>query len=160
MGSGRSGIYYTSHGSSKIHHQALIHSMEGIFTVNPKTGKISKFMSGGHAQDNINFLEKNGIEYHIVKTYKNGVRVGYVPKHDKKAKKSGIGQAWFPKSWTQKDITKAAEHVSQLKCNKGVKDGIPVFGMYKGVKVGIIKTHGNIATVFPDSKQPNNGRKR
>ena len=78
----------------------------------------------------------------------------------KKQKKSGIGQAWFPKSWTQKDITKAAEHVSQLKCNKGVKDGIPVFGMYKGVKVGIIKTHGNIATVFPDSKQPNNGRKR
>lgn len=31
MGSGRSGIYYTSHGSSYIHHDALIHVMEGEY---------------------------------------------------------------------------------------------------------------------------------
>ena len=96
-------------------------------------------------------LEKNGIEYHIVKTYKNGVRVGYVPKHDKKAKKSGIGQAWFPKSWTQKDITKAAEHVSQLKCNKGVKDGIPVFPFEDAFVIDML---GNINDVFcPQRKE-------
>ena len=29
-------------------------------------------------------LDKYGIEYHIVKIYTNGVRIGYIPDHDKK----------------------------------------------------------------------------
>ena len=41
-------------------------------------------------------LDKYGIEYHIVKIYTNGVRIGYIPDHDKKNKQSGTGQAWFP----------------------------------------------------------------
>lgn len=39
MGSGESGRYYTSRGSSKIHHQALIHSIEGNYTKIPKQEK-------------------------------------------------------------------------------------------------------------------------
>lgn len=39
--------------------------------------------------------------------------------------------------------------------------GKRVYGMYKGVRVGIIRTNGKIATVFPDSNQPkkNGGQK-
>ena len=35
-------------------------------------------------------LDKYGIEYHVVKTYPNGVRVGYVPWHKKPDKQKGI----------------------------------------------------------------------
>ena len=34
----------------------------------------------------------------------------------------------------------------------------PVFGMWKGVRVGVIRTNGIIATIFPDSKQPTKKR--
>ena len=33
-------------------------------------------------------------------------------------------------------------------------DGKRIYGMWKGVRVGVIKTHGQIGTIFPDSKQP------
>ena len=32
-------------------------------------------------------------------------------------------------------------------------DGAIVYGTYKGVRVGVIRTNGKIATVFPDSNQ-------
>lgn len=115
MGSGVSGKYYTTHGSTKIHHQALIHSLEGKYKLDKKTHKPARLDAGGHGQDALDFMDKNGISYNIVKTYKNGVRVGNVPNHTKGIKKTGRNQSWLPKSWTQKDITKAAEHVSQLK---------------------------------------------
>ena len=159
MGSGRSGIYYTTHGSRMIHHNALIHALEGIYSKPSKKGQVPKLLSGGHGQDAIDFMNKNGIKYNIVKTYKNGVRVGNVPKHDKKSKKSGTGQSWFPKSWGQKDVVKAAEHVCGLKKNKGVGDGHKIYGKYKGVWVVVIKTHGNVATVFPDSNQSDKHRR-
>ena len=45
--------------------------------------------------------------------------------------------------------------------DKGIKDGEAVFAKYKGVRVGIIKTNGNIATVFPDYKmQPKPRREK
>ena len=101
-------------------------------------------------------LDKYGIEYHIVKTYPNGVRVGYIPNHKDRRKQSGTNQSWFPRSWTSKDIKRAGEHVANLKSNKSrsVKDGQPIFGMWKGVRVGVIRTKGIIGTIFPDSVQP------
>lgn len=45
-------------------------------------------------------------------------------------------------------------HVANLKGNRHGKDGEAVFGIWKGVRVGIIRTNGKIATIFPDSKQP------
>lgn len=160
MGSGESGRYYTSRGSSKIHHQALIHSIEGNYTKNPKTGKIQKLINGGHGQDAIDFMKKKGLNFEINKTFKNGVRVGNVKDHKNKSKQKGNNQSWFPKSWTQKDVTKAAEHVVCLKHNKGTKDGITMWGKFKGVWVGVKKTHGNIATVFPDRNQSDKKKRR
>jgi hypothetical protein len=95
-----------------------------------------------------------GIEYHIVKTYPNGVRVGNVPNHRNPRKRKGTGQAWFPRNWTSRDIRHAGEHVANLRGNRHSKNGEAVYGIWKGVRVGVIRTNGKIATIFPDSKQP------
>ena len=50
MGSGRSGIYYTTHGSRMIHHKALIHSLEGDYTTPSKEGVPIRLKSDGHGQ--------------------------------------------------------------------------------------------------------------
>jgi hypothetical protein len=160
MGTGESGRYYTSHGSRRVHHGALIHSFDGRFTRNPRTGKIQNIKSGGHGQSSLNVMDRNGIKYNIVKTYPNGVRVGNIPSIKDREKKHGTGMAWFPKDWTIRDMVRAGEHVSSLKHNRGVKDGKIIWGTYKGVRVGVIKTHGQIATIFPDSRnQPNKKRR-
>lgn len=162
MGTGESGRYYTSNGSSLVHHQALIHSFDGEYTHNSKTGAIQRIKSGGHGQSALDLMKKNHIPYSIVKTYSNGVRVGNIPSSKDKYKKTGSHMAWFPKSWSIKDMVRAGEHVSQLKGNRGVKDDVTNWGTYKGVRVGVIKTHGQIATIFPDaSYQPSSkGRRR
>ncbi len=67
---------------------------------------------------------------------------------------TGTGQAWFPKNWTEKDIKRAGEHVASLKTNRHVKDGVKIYGMWKGVRVGIIHTNGQIGAIFPDLDQP------
>lgn len=163
MGSGESGRYYTSHGSNRVHHGALIHSFDGRFTRNPRTGKIQNIKSGGHGESALEVMGKNGIKYNIVKTYLNGVRVGNIPSIKDRAKKQGTGMAWFPKTWTTRNMVRAGEHVSGLKHNRGVKDGVIIWETYKGVRVGVIKTNRQVATVFPDARyQPvrKNGRKR
>ncbi len=130
----------------------LKHSTVGDFTINPKTGTLSRLKGWGHSQANIDFLEKNGIKYNIIKEYSNGVRVGNVPNHKVKAKQSGINQSWFPKNWSETDIAAAAsEYVGNLPANENIPDGVTVFGEYNGVRVGIIRTKGKIATIFPDA---------
>lgn len=159
MGTGESGRYYTSRGSKSVHHGALIHSFDGVFSHDQKTGKIVKIKSGGHGQSALDIMDKNGIKYNIVKTFPNGVRIGNIPSIKQKAKRTGTGMAWFPKKWSVKDMVRAGEHVAGLKRNRGVKDGVIIFGTYKGVRVGVIKTHGQIATVFPDNRiQPTSKR--
>ncbi|MEG0472281.1 MAG: EndoU domain-containing protein [Solibacillus sp.] len=101
----------------------------------------------------VQLLDKYGIKYNIVKTYPNGVRVGNVPNHKERSKKEGIGQSWFPKSWSDKDIRRAGEHVAGLKGNRHIPDGKTIYGVYKGVRIGVKRTNGKIATVFPDSNQ-------
>ena len=71
-----------------------------------------------------------------------------------------MGQTWFPKSWTTKDIRRAGEHVAGLKGNRHVPDGKAVYGVYKGVRVGVIRTNGKIVTVFPDADQSSVLKKR
>ena len=106
---------------------------------------------GGHGQSNINFLEENGIEYNIVKEYDNGVRVGIVSKHKTPSKRTGTGQAWFPKNWSDSKIKEAGNYVTNLPDNKNLPDGVIGYGEYDGVRVGIIKTDGKIGTLFPDA---------
>ncbi|MCR6097760.1 EndoU domain-containing protein [Salipaludibacillus agaradhaerens] len=138
----------------RLSDKSLDHANVGDFTINPKTGKISKMSGGGHGQDNIDFLKQNGIQYNIEKVHPNGVRIGNVPDHKSKGKRTGTNQAWFPENWSKKDIKKAGEHVINMSEHKNIADGVTVFGDYNGVRVGVIKTNGEIGTIFPDSMQP------
>ena len=166
MGTSKSGCYLNTKGSGQnVSDFALVHSSEGAFTrsqtrVNGKMVIKLRLNNGGHSQKGMDLLNKYGIRYNIIKTYPNGVRVGNIPNHIHKSKRTDIGQSWFPKSWTEKDIRRAGEHVSGLKANRRISDGVSVYGVYKGVRVGIIKTHGKIATVFPDSNQSSVIRRR
>ncbi|WP_142414401.1 phage minor capsid protein [Hathewaya massiliensis] len=150
--------------------ETVIHANEGEFT-NPKNPKKIKsgeirLKSGGHGQDGMELLNSKEIEYNIVKEYDNGVRIGNVPKHRVKAKQSGTGQAWFPKSWDSNDIEIAAKYVGNLKDkNKYLlqhnkdEDGniISIFkyANHSGVTVGICYDckKRKITTIFPDEKQ-------
>ena len=154
MGTTKTGRTLNTHGARGVASQfAIVHSNEGAYT-HPQKGNHIKLKSGGHGQTGMNELDKYGIRYVVEKTYPNGVRVGRVIDHKNPLKQKSMGQSWFPKSWTSKDIKHAGEHVANLQGNKHSKDGVAVFGMWKGVRVGVIRTHGIIATIFPDSKQP------
>lgn len=144
---------------------AAVHSNEGDFCwrqvhVNGKPAKKIRLKAGGHGQKGMDLLDKYHIAYKVVKTYPNGVRVGYIPDHKSPLKQKGTGQSWFPKNWTEKDIRKAGEQIVGLKRNRHKPDGVSVYGNYKGVRVGVIKTHGKIATVFPDSNQNVGGKRK
>ena len=153
MGTGESGNYYTSENSDVVDHVAIIHSIDGEYTHDPKTGRPQKLRSGGHGQSSMTIMASNGIEYNVVHTYENGVRIGNVPNHKSKRKRTGTAQTWFPESWTTQDIVKAAEHVVSLKHNHGFSDGETMWGTYKGVLVGVITTDGRIASIFPNEDQ-------
>lgn len=159
MGTTKSGRYLNTKGSGRsVSDFALVHSNEGSFTrsltrVNGKAVIQLRLNGGGHGQKGMDLLDKYHIKYNIVKTYPNGVRVGNIPTHKDRNKRTGIGQAWFPKSWTENDIRRAGEHVAGLKRNRRIPNGKTIYGVYKGVRVGVKRTNGHIATVFPDSDQ-------
>ena len=153
MGTSRSGLYLNTHGSSrKVSDYALVHSDEGTF-MNINSKSPFRMKNGGHGEANIKLLNKYGIGYKIVKIYPNGVRVGSVSGHKDKRKKLLNQQTWFPTNWSRKDILRAGEHVASLKANKHVKDGMNMYGIWKGVRVVVKKTNGIISTIFPDINQ-------
>lgn len=150
MGSGRSGIYYTSHGSSVIHHDGIIHSYEGVYKDKPD-GSL-KLEKGGHGQGAIDFMDKNGMKYEINKTFSNGVRVGNVKDAEQNFRKTGNRHSWFPENWTDKTIIAVAKYLTSLKKNKNYKPGDKISGTYKHVKViAYIGKDGCISTMFPDA---------
>lgn len=132
----------------KLTQSAVKHSNVGEFQKN------GRMKSGGHGQDNIEKLEKEGIEYNIVKEYPNGVRLGNIPSHREKYKQSGDRQAWFPKDWTEADIKAAGKELANSEEARNVKGKAIIKGTYKGVNVGIIVENGKIKTIFPDYNQP------
>ena len=154
MGTTKRGRVLNTHGAAGSASQfAVVHSNEGAYT-KPQKGQLIRLKSGGHGQTGLKELDKYGIEYHILKTYPNGVRVGNVKDHKDRGKQEGINQSWFPANWTAKDIKRAGEHVAKLKHNRHEGDGIKLYGTWKGVRVVVMRTHGQIGTIFPDSKQP------
>lgn len=169
MGTGKTGRYLNTKGSARtVSDFAAVHSNEGTF-VKPRMDRPGKdktkkcrlrLASGGHGQKGMDLLDKYNINYKIVKTYPNGVRIGYVPDHYQKSKHTGLNQSWFPRDWTEKDIVHAGEHVAGLKGNRHVKDGAKVYGVYKGVRVVVIRTNGKISTIFPDSNQKEQSHRR
>jgi len=108
----------------------------------------------------VDLLDKYHIKYHVVKTFDNGVRVGNIPEHQVKRKRTGTHQAWFPKTWSDRDIRHAGEHVAGLKHNRHNGDGVTLYGTWKGVHVGVKLTHGKISTVFPTYEQPSTRRRK
>lgn len=161
MGTSKNGRYLNTEGSGRsVSDFALVHSDEGKYTKPSRKGDKLRLVSGGHGQTGMEQLDKYGIKYNVEKTYSNGVRVGNIPNHKNPNKRKSMGQTWFPKSWTTKDIRRAGEHVAGLKGNRHVPDGKAVYGVYKGVRVGVIRTNGKIATVFPDADQSSVLKKR
>ena len=159
MGTSRTGRILNTEGSRRtISEYALVHSNEGTYiNVNSKDKKKNpvRLESGGHGEASFKILKKNHIGYSIIKTFPNGVRIGTVENHKLKAKRLYNKQAWFPKDWTWKEILRAGEHVAALKSNKNAKDGEHMIGMWKKVKVVVIKTNGKPATICPSLDQPN-----
>ena len=161
MGTSKNGRYLNTKGSGRsVSDFALVHSDEGKYTKPSRKGDKLRLVSGGHGQTGMDQLDKYGIKYNVEKTYSNGVRVGNIPNHKNPTKRKSMGQTWFPKSWTTKDIRHAGEHVAGLKGNRHVPDGKAVYGVYKSVRVGVIRTNGKIATVFPDADQSSVLKKR
>jgi hypothetical protein len=134
-----------------ISEKVLEHSSKGEYT------KTNRLKSGGHGQEAIDYMDKHNIKYNIVKTYKNGVRIGNVPEHDKKIKRTGNNQSWFPKDWDRQEIKKAGQKVSR---GKKLEDGKHKTGKYKKVDIVVVRTNGKIATIFPDSKQSVKSKKQ
>lgn len=143
----------------------LEHASLGEFAApgNPNRSTLpGKMKSGGHSQENINFLDKIGRKYKVEHTYENGVRIGAVEGHDSKFKRliegqTNTGQSWFPESWDKTKIKLAGGYVIErnLEAFKILEDGIPIFDNFDGVRVGVMKTRGKPATIFPDNaKQP------
>ena len=161
MGTSKNGRYLNTKGSGRsVSDFALVHSDEGKYTKPSRKDDRLRLVSGGHGQTGMDQLDKYGIKYNVEKTYSNGVRVGNIPNHKNPNKRKSMGQTWFPKSWTTKDIRHAGEHVAGLKGNRHVPDGKAVYGVYKSVRVGVIRTNGKIATVFPDADQSSVLKKR
>jgi len=150
-----------------IPEETTAHASLGDFTnpKNPKKQAVGNFKSGGHGQENINFLKQHAIEYNIVHEYPNGVRIGNVPEHKDKIKKTGTKQSWFPKNWSSEEIAKAGRSVAnnkdlskyELKPNIVNDQVISIFkySEYKGVTVGICYdvNKRKITTIFPDETQ-------
>lgn len=94
MGTGKSGRCLNTQGSARtVSDFALVHSIEGEFTKPMRRRDRLRLKSGGHGQKGMLLLDKYGIEYNIVKTYPNGVRVGNIPDHKDGKKREGIGQS-------------------------------------------------------------------
>lgn len=155
MGTTKPGRYMNTKGSARTMSQfSLVHATEGKFTRPQRQTDPLKLVAGGHSQKGLELLDKYGIAYNIEKIYPNGVRAGNIPDHKDRRKRVGLNQTWFPASWNAKTIKRAAEHVAQLHRNRNASDGQIMYGTFKGVRIGVIKTHGQIATAFPDSHQP------
>lgn len=135
----------------KIRNSVLEHSSRGTFSVGDKN-HLPRLISGGHGEENISALKNYGWDYNIVAKYPNGVRLGNVPSHKEKRKRSGDWQVWFPRTWTRHTIRKAGEKTANSLPYK-LPNGYKMFGTYKKVKVCIIRTNGKSATIFPYYKQ-------
>ncbi len=154
-------------GIMTVSSSAIRHSTFGDFSglKNPKKPAGGKnggnMQKGGHSQTNIDYLESQGINYKIEKTYKNGVRIGGVENHGDPERKLGqTGQAWFPENWTGDDVLVAGTYVANFPenvreiINEGKLIGYRKFSKYKGITIGVITdSEDNVRTIFPDKLQ-------
>lgn len=131
-------------GKEEIPEKTIVHASKGDYTAK------GRLKGGGHGQEALDYMDKKGIKYNITKTYPNGVRIGNVPKHKKPNKKVGNNQSWFPEDWDRNVIKKAGQAVAR---GRKLPDGRIKKGKHKHVDVGIIRTQGEIGTIFPLNEQ-------
>ncbi len=121
-----------------------------------------KLKGGGHSQTNIDELSHRNINYKIEKIHENGVRIGGVEGHEENIKKLGnIGQAWFPKNWSDDEVLKAGTYTVNKPAKRkiitndsGINTGYEFFQKYNGVTVGVFTDlQYNVGTIFPDGAQ-------
>lgn len=151
--SGQSGGHLSSAPSSKptldMSEASVNHADIGEYTENS-----NRHRKGGHGQDALDYMDKNGVKYEINIEYNNGVRRGNIPGSKDKMRRTGNTQSWFPKEWSSDDIKNAAIEVS--KTFKGApRNGDKHTGIVKGVSVTIIfGDGGSIKTAYPSKNQP------
>lgn len=129
----------------KISDTTLDHATVGEFTEKSK-----RLLSGGHGQEALVFMDKNGVQYNIEKVYKNGVRVGNIPNHKRKQMQEGLEHSWFPKFWNRNKIKKVANKLAR---GHKLPDGKHKTETLYGVNVTMIRNDGKVATVFPNKVQ-------
>lgn len=130
----------------------LEHSSLGDWT---KTNRLEK---GGHGQRGMEKLLSTGVEPVIYKEYSNGVRIGSVPNHKLKTKKTGsdkpdsdIGQSWFPKNWDDDKIMAAGTYAA----NFGKGNDIMKKAVFEGIEVVVYVNDGQVGTICPNNmRQP------
>jgi len=99
---------------------------------------------------------RTGMMVHTVSTINKPVAAKgsrNVPGHKVKSKRTGNNQSWFPERWTAEDIRQAGEFISRQSGFATAQNGQIVWGVYRGVRVGVIKTNGRPGTIFPDATQ-------
>ena len=159
MGTTQTGRILNTKGSNRtISEYVLVHSIEGSYknVDNKDPMRALQLKSGGHGKDMFKIFKKHNINFTITKTFPNGVRVGNVENHYSFRKREHNEQLWFPKNWRKKDILEAGEHVLRLRKNQNAKVGDRIYGMWKGVKVMVIKSDGKRGTIAPAYDQPEN----
>nr|WP_226894193.1 RHS repeat-associated core domain-containing protein [Proteus sp. FME41] len=150
-----------SNTSSFINNDVINHSSKGDWkeagAMPPRDRKIfpnGRLSGGGHGQSAILELEFRSIPYNIVHTYPNGVRVGNIPSHASKAKRSGTGQSWFPENWNDVDIKRAGQNVWESPNSVRVdmsSGGVMVSGTYDGVFLRVVRDPKGSGSIFPDN---------
>ncbi|EIP3952502.1 EndoU domain-containing protein [Salmonella enterica] len=148
-------------GYAIINNGVMEHSGKGTWTEassmppkNRRTFPNGRLASGGHGQSAIEELQKRGIPYNIEHTYPNGVRVGNIPNHTVKAKRSGTNQSWFPEGWSDDDIRKAGQIVLNSPCSSVTKlpsGGTMTSGIFKGVYIRVVIDPNGGGSIFPDN---------
>lgn len=159
MGTTQTGRILNTKGSNRtISEYVLVHSIEGSYknVDNKDPMRPLQLKSGGHGEYVFKIFKKHNINFTITKTFPNGVRVGNVENHYSFRKREHNEQLWFPKNWRKKDILEAGEHVLRLRKNQNAKVGDRIYGMWKGVKVMVIKSDGKRGTIAPAYDQPEN----
>lgn len=136
------------HGIVTVSDEAIIHSSIGEYN---SAGRI---IGGCHSQAGMEELVRRGIEFSIVRTFTNGVRLGHIPKHKERFKRTGMTQAWFPPDWDDDKIMEAGTAVA----NSGapLQMGYYKVGEYEGVMVRVLFAtdgSGKIISVCPDYNQ-------
>jgi hypothetical protein len=137
---------------SHVSRNEMKHVSRGIFRYENR--KPVTMVKGGHGEDNIRYLKKNGLSVHVDKICKGKARNGHIQCHKRPSERKAEGHMWFPKFWSNKKIEKAGIHVANLKKNQEVPDHTPMHGTYHGVDVVAYKGNGRICGICPKFHKP------